>query len=138
MLRHRLRIGVIGAWLGVIALGLNALVPIHIACDIAHALAPARHGDAAIAHRDFVGCLLTLLSGHHNEKESKSSPHSGHGNHDCPVCGAIATLSGFAPATAAALVAPVVGYLALLLPAPAAVSYIAPLAAYRSRAPPIA
>jgi hypothetical protein len=138
MLRHRRRSGFIGAWLGVIALGFNALVPIHMACDIAHAVAPAQRDNDATVDRDFVACLLTLLTGHPDEEGSKSSPHSGHGDHDCAVCGAIATLTGFAPAGAAALVAPVVAYVAPLLPAAAATTYIAPLPAYRSRAPPTA
>ena len=51
------------AWLGFLALAVNALVPAHLAFDLAEALAPARHSageEAAGVERQ----LLALLSGH--------------------------------------------------------------------------
>jgi len=135
MLSNRLRVGAIAAWLGVIALGFNALVPIHLAFDLAHALAPDRHGEDAAADHDFVRCLLTLVVGHHDEDEDRSPSHKQHHHADCAVCGAIGALAGFAPAAAVLLAAPILVY----APPPTVevgAPHIAPLAAYRSRAPP--
>lgn len=42
MLQNRLRLGVISAWLGVIALGCNALIPIRLAAEFALDLSRAR------------------------------------------------------------------------------------------------
>jgi Protein of unknown function (DUF2946) len=138
MLSHRLRIGAIAAWLGVIALGFNALVPIHLAFDLAHALAPDRHGKAAAADHDLIRCLLTLVIGHHDENQDQSPAHKGRHQTDCAVCSAVGNLAGFAPAAAAPLAAPILGY----APPPPAIEvgapHTAPLVAYRSRAPPLA
>jgi hypothetical protein len=121
------------AWLGVLALALNALVPIHIAFDIAQALgAPApcsSHVEDDHAERH----LLALLTGH-RDAGGKSDEHGK--THACPVCSAFGAFAGFtAPAPPA-----------LSLPAPAglpaahsiiqAERFAAP-AAYRSRAPPL-
>ena len=51
------------AWLGVIALGLNALVPVHLAFDLAAALAPGHHA-AADTGGGLDRQLLALASGH--------------------------------------------------------------------------
>ena len=40
---NRLRLGAIAAWLGVIALSLDAIVPIHLAFDLAHAFQTTTH-----------------------------------------------------------------------------------------------
>jgi hypothetical protein len=138
MLPSRLRVRAVAAWLGVIALGLNALVPIHLAFDLAHALAPERHGENTVADHDLVGCLLTLVTGHHDENEDHSSPDKEHHHQDCPVCGAIGTLAGFAPAAVVLPAIPVDTDGAAFLPTFATALHIVPLAAYRSRAPPIA
>ncbi len=51
---NRLRLGAIAAWLGVIALGFNALVPIHLAFDLAHTFETATHREApSAAEHDF-------------------------------------------------------------------------------------
>jgi hypothetical protein len=118
--------------LGLLALAFNALVPIHLAFDIAEAFeAPqcSAHAEADNSERR----LLALLSGHHGTNR-KSEEHGKH--HACPVCGALAALAGFVPPASTAL----------LIPAPAdlpASHFLvqtersgAP-AAYRSRAPPL-
>ena len=121
------------AQLGLLALALNALVPIHLAFDIAEDFeAPhcSAHAEADNAERR----LLALLSGH-RDAEGKPEEHGKH--HACPVCSAIGSLAAITPPAPAALSLP--------LPAglPAAHSVIrakrvgAP-AAYRSRAPPLA
>jgi Protein of unknown function (DUF2946) len=134
MLPTQLRVGAIAVWLGVIALGLNALVPIHLAFDLAHALAPERHDDG---DHDFVRCLLTLVTGHHDEDEDQSPAHKDHHHADCAVCGAIGTLAGFAPAAAVLLAVPILVYAPTLPTAEAGAPHTPSLAAYRSRAPPL-
>jgi hypothetical protein len=136
MLPSRLRIGAIAAWLGVVALGFNALVPVHLAFDLAHALAPDREEGAAADH-DFVRCLLSLLTGHHDEDADHSSNKAGHHN-DCAVCGAIGTLAGFAPTAVVPLAAPVSAYAPLPPAIEARALHPSPAAAYHSRAPPLA
>ena len=135
MLVNRVKVGAIAAWLGVIALGLNALVPIHLAFDLAHALMPDRYEDAAPDH-DFVQCLLTLVIGHHDDADQPRG-HKDH-HHDCAVFGAIGTLAGFAPAAAAAQLAiPAVAYGPVFPPSDLGASHSGPFTAYHSRAPPL-
>jgi hypothetical protein len=137
-LPNRLRLGSIAAWLGVIALALNALAPVHIAFDLAHALAPNHHREDAAADRDFVRCLLTLVIGHHDEDEGQSPSHNGHHHTECAVCGAVGTLAGFAPAPAVLLAVPVDSYVTAVPPPVVEVPHALAPAAYRSRAPPVA
>ena len=125
------------AWLGLLALALNALVPVHLAFDLAEVLAPARHADeeAGSAERR----LLALLSGH-REARGHADEHGRHGHrhhHDCAVCSAFGALTGLAPPALLALSTPD----AIVLPAALAIVQGKPvgtLAGYRSRAPPIA
>jgi hypothetical protein len=120
------------ARLGLLALALNALVPIHLAFDIAEALEVPQcsaHAEAESAEQS----LLALLSGHRHAN-GKSDEHGKH--HACPVCSALGSLAAFAPPAATAL----------LIPAPADLPTAHFLvqterfgtpAAYRSRAPPV-
>jgi hypothetical protein len=124
--------------LSLLALALNALVPVHLAFDLVEALRPAcqaAHEEADTAERH----LLALISGH-REAECQADEHGRHGHshhHECAVCSALGTLAGL---TAPALVV-------LSAPAPAALPAALPLdqhkafgtlAGYRSRAPPSA
>lgn len=126
------------AWLGVLALALDALVPIHFAFDLAHAAAPARHHEQA-ASRDFVAALLTLVTGHsHRDAAGGGAPEKHrHGDH-CAVCGAAATLAGLAPAAVPLVAAPADIQTAVPAAPAAASAQAGPLAAYHSRAPPLA
>ena len=137
-MRARSRRGTIwAAWLGLLALAVNALVPVHLAFDLAGALAPARHPADEEAggaeHR-----LLALLSGH-REAESSADEHGKHGHshhhHGCPVCSALGALAGFAPPALAVLSVPLPAALPAALPL---IQHKAcgTLAGYRSRAPP--
>jgi hypothetical protein len=138
MQARRWRKRIWATWLSLLALALNALVPVHLAFDLAEALAPARH-----SADDKVGGaerhLLALISGHREADspadEDGKRGHSHH--HECAVCSALGALAGL---TAPALVV-------LSAPAPAALPAALPLAqhkavgspaGYRSRAPPIA
>jgi len=126
------------AWLGLLALAINALVPVHLAFDLAEALAPARHsadGEAGSAERH----LLALLSGH-READSPAQEHGRHGHpdhHGCPVCSAFGALTGLTLPTPVLLpIADATG-LTAALPATEIEPAGTPVG-YRSRAPPIA
>ena len=132
----RLRSRGIAVWLGVIALALNALVPIHLAFDLADSLAPRHDGEDAAAH-DAFRHMLALLVGHDSDNDHAPS-NTGHHHDHCAVCGAIATLAGFAPAAVVLLAVPTSVYAATLSLATPAAPRAAPLIAYHARAPPVA
>ena len=72
---NRLRLGAIAAWLGVIALSLDALVPIHLAFDLAHAFQTATHReDSSPAGHDFSWRLLALVTGHQDADGKARQP----------------------------------------------------------------
>lgn len=122
------------AWLGVIALGLNALVPIHFAFDLAEALRPAQHASGADLDRQILG----LLTGHEADSDHHHHQHDRPGgHHSCPVCAAAATLAALALPNPAALPLPATAAVRLD-PAPIVVAGPAIFpAAYRARAPPL-
>ena len=122
------------AWLGVIALGLNALVPIHLAFDLAEALEPAHHAPAAAA--DLGRQIIALLCGH----EADSDHHHHHDNsgsrNGCPVCATVTTFAALALPTVAALPLPTPTAVRLTAAPVVAAPPAILAAAYRSRAPP--
>jgi len=125
------------AWLGLLALALNALVPVHLAFDLAEVLAPARHADeeAGSAERR----LLALLSGH-REARGHADEHDRHGHrhhHECAVCSALGALAGLAQPTVEAHLGPPPAALPTALPIVEPKAFGA-RAGYRSRAPPAA
>lgn len=134
----RLRFATLAAWLGFIALGLNALVPIHLAFDLADALTASDHGEDAGAHNDFARSVLALLVGHHHDEDRSASHQPHHHNDGCAVCGAIGTLAGFAPAAVPQLAAPDSVFVATLEFVDPPAPQLAPVITYRSRAPPLA
>jgi hypothetical protein len=127
------------ARLGLFALGLNALVPIHMAFDLAEALAAAQPPAAAVA-QSAEWRLFATLSGHLGEdgEAGKSHEHGKAHRNVCPACASASTLAGFAPAAPpAALPMPPAAATAAARPLIGCVEAAAP-AAYRSRAPPAA
>ena len=120
------------ARLGLLALALNALVPIHLAFDIAEALeAPQCSAHASVDNGE--RHLLARLAGH-RDANGKSDEHGKH--HACPVCSALGSLAAFAPPSETALSAP----LPAALPTPhflVQTERFGARAAYRSRAPPL-
>jgi hypothetical protein len=138
----RLRLGAIAAWLGVIALSLDALVPIHLAFDLANTFETRTHReDSGAAEHNFSWRLLALVTGHHHEESPSGGNADGHGKHhhpDCAVCSSLGTLAGFAPAATAPLLVSIRVETPILLAAIASEPPAAPATAYRSRAPPIA
>jgi hypothetical protein len=124
------------AWFGLFALALNALVPIHVAFDLAEAFEDAQprgtHPEVHSAERS----VLARLVGHH-EADGKPREHGKGHPTNCAVCSALGAFAGFAG----------VAIIALPLPPPAAVPAALPAIggqpagvplAYRSRAPPVA
>ena len=134
-------------WLGVAALVLNALVPVHFAFDMAEALAPAAHAAGHVApgfeHRLFA--LLSLhLDGlreaapHHHHGHEHNHNSADHHHRDCAVCSALCSLTGVAPPAPAALTGPAPVVALPPAVAPAASRAGIATAGYRSRAPPAA
>jgi len=124
------------ARLGLLALALNTLVPVHLAFDLAEAFEPAHLCGVRVGAGNVEQRLLALLSGH-RDADGKSDEHGKHHGTACPVCSALGSLAGLAPPSPTALPVP------LPTEPPATLSLIvgesvgAP-AAYRSRAPPLA
>jgi len=87
-----------GSWaalLGLVALAINALVPVHLAFDLADAFglpqcSARAMGENAERH------ILALVGGH-REVDGKSHEH--HKHQACPVCSALNALAGFVPPT---------------------------------------
>jgi hypothetical protein len=134
MRARNLRGRIWAARLGLLALALNALVPIHIAFDLAEAFAAPAPCSAHAEGDDGERHLLGLLTGH-RDGDDKSDEHGKH--HACPVCSALGDLAGFAPPAPAVLSAPLPSGLPAA-PFVIQAERVGATAAYRSRAPPIA
>jgi hypothetical protein len=130
----RPKLKTIAAWLGILALSVNALLPIHLAFDLAEALAGTRLGQASPHHHEGRD-LLAALAGHRDSGGKPGAPASR--NHiDCVVCGSLGTLAGFAAAAGIALPTPAPLDVPALLAAATLELRGASPNAYRSRAPP--
>jgi hypothetical protein len=125
----------IAAWVAMLALLLNALVPIHLSFDLVDAL-NARH---ALGGHVIVGPsheLLAQLVGHQRHPDQHGRDH--HHRTDCAVCNAASTLAGFAsPPPPAMLPAPNTAAQPVVLAIGRADFSGASPAPYRSRAPPL-
>jgi hypothetical protein len=132
----RSKLKVIAGWLGILALSVNALLPIHLAFDLADALAGERHEQASPQHRHDGSRLLAALAGHHDS--GGKSGGAANGRHlDCFVCGSLGALAGFAGSADVALPTPALVDAPGLLAAATVELRGAFPNAYRSRAPPI-
>ena len=123
-----------GAWFGLVALALNALVPVHIAFDLAEALAPHSSQASGRAH-SLEWRALALLTGH-SDAAGKPDRHDKRHHVDCAVCSSLGTLAGVAPPSLPALPLPAAFAAVVVAAAPAEEPGKAPAAAYLSRAPP--
>ena len=122
------------AWVGLLALAFNALLPIHIAFDLAEA-ADAGYPHGARYHVHGVEwTALARLSGH-DGGNGKSGEHGNAHPAACAVCSALGALAAFAPAAAVALLLPPAAALPAAFAAIGGQPAGLPLA-YRSRAPP--
>jgi hypothetical protein len=131
---QRLRRASWAVWLAVLALVLDALVPIHLALDLDEALGVAHRAAPGAIGRGFEWRLLALATGH---EIGDGKPDGEHRHPICPAFAALGALGGFATVAAPVLPAPA---LAAALPAPAPLAAApdrTPAAAYRSRAPPL-
>jgi hypothetical protein len=119
----------------VLALGLEALVPIHLALDLDEALGVTTHQVAAGAsHHGLEWRLWALLTGH----DTGDGKPDGDRHHPiCPAVTALGALGGFATVAPPALPAPIAMVVPLVLAATTGAPRCAPAAAYRSRAPPL-
>jgi len=121
-------------WLALLALGLDALVPIHLALDLDEALAVAHRAAPGATRHGFEWRLLALATGH---DRGDGKPDGDHRHPICPAYAALGALGGFAAVAAPVLPAPAV---VKALPAFAAIAGEpdrASVAGYRSRAPPL-
>jgi hypothetical protein len=121
------------AWFAFLALTVNALVPVHLAFDLAEVLGPPQCG-AHAEGEDAERHVLALVSGH---READGKSHEHHKHHACPVCSTLNALTGFVPPTLIALSVPLLAGLPTTLSVIEGESVGAP-AAYYSRAPPLA
>jgi hypothetical protein len=136
MRRKRRRCSVIAA-LGILALSVNALVPVHLSFDLADALAGDRLEQANLHHQHDGRDLLAALAGHRDSGgKSRGSSHRGHV--DCFVCGSLSALAGFAGTAGVGLPTPALVDARALLASAIVELRGTSLTAYRSRAPPIA
>ncbi len=124
------------AWVGLLALAFNALVPVHIAFDLAEA-ADAGYPHGAHSHAHSIEWIaLARISGH-GGGHGKSHEHGNGHPAACAVCSALGVLAAFAPAAAVALLLPPSAALPAVSAAIGSEPAGVPLA-YRSRAPPSA
>jgi hypothetical protein len=122
------------AWLALLALGLQVLVPIHLALDLDDALGAAHRSAPEADLHGFEWRLLALATGH----DDGDGKRQGDRRHPiCPVFAALGALGGFATVAPPALPAPAVVAAPPALPATAGAPQRGPAAAYRSRAPPL-
>jgi hypothetical protein len=119
-----------------LALLVNALVPIHIAFDLAEALQTTQPRSTHSKAHGTEWSVLAQLSGH-SETDGKSHEHGKGHPVPCPVCSVLGALAGFTPPSVVALPLPPPAALPVALAAIASEPANAPLA-YRSRAPPVA
>jgi hypothetical protein len=137
---RRLRFGTIAAWLGVIALGFHALVPIHLVFSLAaESSRSVECGGQAAARNgvhDASWRLLALLTGQAEGSHHTDPRHGAHQPAQCAVCGAITTLAGFIPAPSTILPLPVRLEPAHLSLTSAEIRPFHTPLVYRSRAPP--
>lgn len=122
------------AGLGLFALLLDALIPIHLAFDLAEALGLDR---TPIAAADAARHVLAELVGHESQPAKPGGDNDHHHHHDCAACAAAGTLAAFQAPPAAALPAPNAAAQPVLAATRGALLAKASPAAYRSRAPPL-
>ncbi len=121
---------------GILALALNALVPVHLAFDLVEELAPAHHGSAQSEKHTLEWRVIAALIGHDAHDADDTDDHGHHHDATCPVVAAFSALTGLVTTTAPTIAQPI-AVAHVDLPAPAATRPAdAPSVAYRSRAPP--
>jgi hypothetical protein len=130
----RLRRASWAIWLALLALGLDALVPIHLALDLDESFGVAHRAAPAATRHGFEWRLWALATGH---DDGDGKPDGDHQHPICPAFAALGALGGFATVAPPALPAPAVVAAEPALAAIAGAPRREPVAAYRSRAPPL-
>ena len=121
---------------GILALALNALVPIHLAFDLAEEAAPAHHSTTESEHHSVEWRVLAALIGHDAHDADDADDHGHHHDATCPVVAAFGALTGLVSTTMPTIAQPI-AVARVDLPALAVSQPVdAPSVAYRSRAPP--
>jgi len=121
---------------GILALALNAFVPIHLAFDLGEALAPAHRDAAAPEDHGVQWRVIAALIGHDAHDADETDDHGHHHDSTCPVIAAFGALTGLVTATVPTI-AQSIDVARIDLPAPVmARPADAPSVPYRSRAPP--
>ena len=95
------------AWAGVLALALNALVPIHLAFDLAEELAPAHRSTTEPETHGVEWRVLAALIGHNVHDADDSDDHGKHHDATCPVIAAFGALTGLVTVTVPTIAQPV-------------------------------
>jgi GAF domain-containing protein len=133
--RSRRRVGVRwAARAGILALVLNAFVPIHLAFDLGEALAPAHHDE----RHGLEWRAIAALIGHAANDADDDDDHGHHHEATCPVIAAFGALTGLVTATVPTLAQPIAVAVVHSAVASEAAVVLVRAAAYRSRAPPLA
>lgn len=121
---------------GILALALNALVPIHLAFDLGEELAPAHRSATEPERHSVEWRVLAALIGHDAHDADDTDGHGHHHDATCPVVAALGALTGLVAATAPTIAQPI-AVATFDPPAPDATGPAdTPSVAYRSRAPP--
>lgn len=121
--------------LGLFALVIYVLVPIHVAFDLAESTQTPQQLEAASKTRSLAWRVLALLTGHHIDR-ADSDDHGGH-RVPCPVLSAATTLAASVTVAPPVLVATVWDLIRTWLVTEDDFQVTSPLAAYQARAPPI-
>jgi len=134
-LRRLRRVGV-GAWLGVLALGMYAIVPIRVAFDIVAMITAGLDGEESSPFAAHTPHAHAAVPHNHGQTEAPGERSPGHQHSHCAICGAL-PVAGAVPVPAAAIVAgPIILETLVLFAVPSLELPTASPAAYVSRAPP--
>ena len=123
------------AWLGLLALAIQAVVPLLVAAEIAFA---AKAGDGSVFELCVFGHVHAAPVPDAEGGGTPSNPKNADLASICPICVALHASPVFIAVVVAALPLPAFREVAAGLPEVRRAPPPTPLAAYRSRAPPIA
>jgi hypothetical protein len=132
-MRRRKQRRAVTAWLGLLALVLQVLVPLLVAGEIA---AAAKAGDSSVFELCLFGHLHEVTAPHGTGTSGGADRHTNAADL-CPICIALHASPVFTAPVATALPLPMQQEIGVSLPAQRQPAKLATPAAYRSRAPPI-
>ena len=124
----------VAAWLGVVALAIQAVLPLLVAVEISLA---ASAGENSVFELCEYGHIHAAAPHEADGAPGKSRHHDGDGGPLCPICIALHAGPVFTAPAILALPLPAVRDIATALPEMQRSPHLVALVAYRSRAPPI-